>query len=133
MRTARNTGGAGITISANDAWHGIPRGEIAWQPSVVDERCLGCGLCVTSCGRGVYGFDYERNKPVVLAPERCMVGCTTCATLCLQDAVEFPSRGSIRGLIRKAKLLRQAKDMLRANPEKYDIQAAPATGSARGE
>ena len=116
-----------MTLSANDAWHGIPRGEIVWHPSVVAERCVGCGLCVTSCGRGVYAFDYERNKPAVMAPDRCMVGCTTCATICLQDAIEFPSRGYIRGLIRKARLLRQAKDMLREHPDKYDIRSeAPA-------
>jgi ferredoxin len=51
----------------------------------------------------------------------CMVGCTTCATICTQDATEFPSTGYIRQLIRQKKLLRQSKDMLKANREKYDV------------
>lgn len=42
-------------------WHGIPRAQIDWHPTVVADRCVGCGLCTTSCGRGVYGFDYEHN------------------------------------------------------------------------
>ncbi|RMF00790.1 MAG: hypothetical protein D6768_11995, partial [Chloroflexi bacterium] len=29
-------------------WHGIPREEIDWYPTVIAERCIGCGLCVTS-------------------------------------------------------------------------------------
>lgn len=109
--------------SNNGQWHGIPRTEIHWQPAVITDRCVGCGLCITSCGRGVYAFDYEQNRPVVAAPEMCMVGCTTCATICTQDAIEFPSTGYIRQLIRQRKLLRQAKDVLKANQEKYDLKA----------
>ena len=103
-------------------WHGIPREEIDWHPTVVDERCIGCGLCTTSCGRGVYAFDYERNVPVVVNPIMCMVGCTTCATICPRDAIEFPSQGFVRQLIREKKILRQSKDMLRENREKYDVE-----------
>jgi CDP-4-dehydro-6-deoxyglucose reductase len=106
----------------NNLWHGIPRQEIIWHPTIVTERCTGCGLCVTSCGRNVYAFDYKANKPVVVAPMMCMVGCTTCAKNCLRDAIEFPSTGYIRQLIRERKVQRHAKDMLKAMPEKYDVQ-----------
>jgi NAD-dependent dihydropyrimidine dehydrogenase PreA subunit len=102
-------------------WHGVAREDIDWHPNIMPERCIGCGLCVTSCGRQVYAFDYESNEPVVIAPDMCMVGCTTCATICTQDAIEFPSQGYIRHFIREHKLLRQAKEMLRNNPEKYDV------------
>jgi ferredoxin len=74
-------------------WHGIPREEIRWSPTVVADRCMGCGLCVTSCGREVYAFDYEANVA-----------------------------GYIRQVIRKQKLERQSKDVLKANREKYDIR-----------
>lgn len=106
----------------NQSWHGIPREEIDWQPTVIADRCVGCGLCVTSCGRGVYAFDYEKNRPVVFNPTMCMVGCTTCATICTQDAIEFPSQGYIRQVIKENKLLRQSKDLLRAKPESYDVR-----------
>lgn len=102
-------------------WHGISRNQIDWYPTTVEDRCIGCGMCTTSCGRGVYGFDYERNVAVVVNPILCMVGCTTCATICTRDAIEFPSTGFIRQLVRDQKLLRQSKDMLKANREKYDI------------
>lgn len=104
-------------------WHGIPREEIAWNPTVVAERCIGCGMCVTSCGRQVFAFDYEQNVAVVAYPLQCMVGCTTCATICTRDAIEFPSQGYIRQLIRSHKLERQTKDILKANQEQYDIRA----------
>jgi CDP-4-dehydro-6-deoxyglucose reductase, E3 len=111
-------------------WHGIPREEIDWHPMVVAERCIGCGICVTSCGRQVYAFDYEENVAVVEHPLQCMVGCTTCATVCTQDAIEFPSQGSIRQLIRTRKLQRQTKAVLKSNRELYDVkQRAAETGS----
>ncbi len=50
------------------SWHGISRETIAWNPTVDEKKCIGCGICVTGCGRKVYGFDYERKKPVVLRP-----------------------------------------------------------------
>jgi CDP-4-dehydro-6-deoxyglucose reductase len=103
-------------------WHGIPRGQIQWFPTIVTERCIGDGLCVTSCGKNVYAFDYEANKPVVVAPLACMVGCTTCATNCTQDAIEFPSQGYIRQVIKKNKVVTQSKNMLKAEPDKYDIK-----------
>jgi len=113
----------------NGAWHGIPREQIDWHPTVVAERCVGCGLCATSCNKGVYAFDYEANKPVVVAPQSCMVGCTTCATICLEDAIEFPSQGYIRQVIKKNKVVTQSKNMLKADPEKYDVKKrTPVSG-----
>lgn len=111
-----------VSEKHNNQWHGIPRDEIDWYPTIVSNRCVGCGMCATSCGRGVYAFDYEQNRPVVVAPEMCMVGCTTCATICTQDAIEFPSIGYIRQIIRQNKLLRHSKDTLRSNREMYDIR-----------
>lgn len=104
------------------AWHGLDRTSIHWNPTVVADRCIGCGLCVTSCGRKVYQFDYEHNIAVVANPLNCMVGCSTCATICPREAIEFPSRGYIQQLIRENKIVRQSKEMLRANQEEYDVK-----------
>jgi NAD-dependent dihydropyrimidine dehydrogenase PreA subunit len=106
----------------NNSWHGVPREKIEWFPTIVANRCVGCGLCATSCGRGVYAFDYDANKPVVVAPQMCMVGCTTCATICTQDAIEFPSQGHVRQVIKKNRIVTQSKNMLRADPDKYDVK-----------
>lgn len=109
-------------VKSNEQWYGVHRGNINWNPTVVEDRCIGCGLCVTSCGRNVYAFDYEKNKPVVATPKMCMVGCTTCATICTQDAIEFPSQGYIRQVIKKNKIVTQSKNMLRADPDKFDVK-----------
>jgi NAD-dependent dihydropyrimidine dehydrogenase PreA subunit len=113
---------AKMSETVKPVWHGIARDQINWHPTVIAERCVGCGLCVTSCGKNVYSFDYEANKPVVVSPQMCMVGCTTCATICTQDAIEFPSTGYIRHVIKKYKVVTQAKNMLRIDPDKYDVK-----------
>ena len=69
----------------------------------------------------MYSFDYAKKLLVVTAPQMCMVGCTTCATNCTQDAIEFPAAGYIRHLIKQRKVLRQVKDELEANRAKYDV------------
>lgn len=120
--------GDNMSSSQNSNWNGIPRAEIDWHPTILAEYCIGCGLCATSCGRGVYAFDYEQHVPVVVKPLMCMVGCTTCANLCPQDAIVFPPRGYVRALIKKNKLLRRSKDLLNEQREKYDeaVRVAPA-------
>ena len=111
-----------MSETTKPTWHGIPRENIVWHPTLIAESCVGCGLCVTSCGKNVYSFDYETNKPVVAAPQACMVGCTTCAVLCTVDAIEFSSQGYVRQIIKKNKVLTQAKNMLKTDPEKYDVK-----------
>jgi NAD-dependent dihydropyrimidine dehydrogenase PreA subunit len=95
-----------------DEWHGISRKEIEWYPNVDESKCIGCGICVTSCGRKVYDFDKEKNKSVVARPLQCMVGCTTCQVLCLQDAISFPDKDYVRNLIKKEGLIAKAKKEL---------------------
>ena len=107
-------------------WHGISRETIEWYPTVDENKCIGCGMCATGCGRKVYGFDYDRKKPVVLRPANCMVACVTCANTCLQNAISFPSLESVRELIRKEKVLTKAMNELKVRMEelktgpKYD-------------
>jgi CDP-4-dehydro-6-deoxyglucose reductase len=76
-------------------WHGVPREQIYWNPTVVEEACIGCGTCVTGCSRLVYRFDFERKKSVVVDPLNCMVGCTTCANTCPTHAIQFPPLSTV--------------------------------------
>lgn len=110
------------TSNTNQLWHGIPREEIDWSPTVVSYRCHGCGLCVTSCGRKVYQFDYSNNLAIVAQPFNCMVGCSTCATICPREAIEFPSRGYIQHLIHEKHIVQQSKHMLREHSDDYRIK-----------
>lgn len=80
-------------------WHGVPRKKIKWNPEVDYEKCVGCGMCAAGCGRNVYEWDFDLDKPVVARPENCLAGCVTCANTCLKDAISFPPKDAIRKAI----------------------------------
>lgn len=71
-----------------DYWFGIEREKIDWHPSINYDKCVSCRLCVAVCGRGVYAVI--EKKSVVVQPNNCLVGCTTCANMCPASAIEFP-------------------------------------------
>lgn len=89
-------------MGTNDSWHGIPRKEIPWFPTVDADACIGCTLCYLTCGRGVY--EMQDNKSVVVNPYNCMVGCGTCGTVCPTQAISFPDRDLIWKLEREHKI-----------------------------
>ena len=76
-----------------ERYHGIPREEIRWYPTIDYEKCSGCGVCFKFCQRGVYTFD---EKPHVSNPYRCVVSCTGCKTQCNEDAISFPTLVELR-------------------------------------
>ncbi|UNQ73803.1 4Fe-4S dicluster domain-containing protein [Infirmifilum sp. NZ] len=80
------------------AWHGLDRKEIPWYPSLDEGKCIGCGLCVVTCGQArlVWGFDRERRKAVLLQPYNCMVGCNNCEVNCPRSAISFPDARVVR-------------------------------------
>ena len=104
-------------------WHGVPRESIHWNPSVLEDACIGCGTCVTGCSRLVYRFDFERKKPVVVDPLNCMVGCTTCANTCPAHALVFPPLESVLALEGLAKVRHAVEDDLQT---RHDILASVA-------
>ncbi len=90
-------------------WKGIPREEINWSPIIDENKCVGCGMCITSCGRNVFDFNPEKKKVVVARPLQCMVGCTSCEVWCIYGAISFPDKAYIKNLIKQKKLLAIAK------------------------
>ncbi len=83
--------GAGPKTTGGKKWHGVDRLELNWSPSVDLDKCTGCGLCLLSCGNAVFKWDASDNRPIVAAEKNCVVGCTTCAKVCPEDAITFPS------------------------------------------
>ena len=83
-----------------DDYHGIPRKEIRWFPSVDPDRCTGCGTCVEFCHREVYVLE---DMPRVTNPYRCVVGCTGCKDKCPEDAISFPSMKALAAELRRLK------------------------------
>ena len=93
-------------------WNGIPREEINWYPTVDESKCVGCGMCVVSCGRNVFDYDCERRKAIVARPLQCLVGCTSCGTWCVFDAISFPDPQYVKNLIKEKRVLLLAKKEL---------------------
>ncbi len=77
-------------------FHGVNREKIQWNPMIDESKCIGCGMCVTTCGRGVYKFDYKNKKAKAANPNNCMVACQTCANLCPVKAISFAENDATR-------------------------------------
>lgn len=71
-------------------WQGVPREEVPWYPTIQEELCDGCNICVEFCSFGVYEYDEETNKVKVVNPFNCQVGCSICALKCKPNAIFFP-------------------------------------------
>jgi len=80
---------------------GVARHQINWEPTIDHEKCVRCGLCM-NCGRKVY--EWQANRPQVVRPDQCIVGCTTCANLCRGRAISFPSLEELREFYREHKV-----------------------------
>ena len=72
----------------------LKREEINWNPTIDAEKCVKCGMCM-NCGKGVYQWSDE-GKPFVNKPLDCVVGCSSCANLCLGEAITFPPLAGLR-------------------------------------
>jgi len=106
-------------------WHSIPREQIEWHPTIDDDACIGCGTCVTGCGRLVYRFDFERKKAIVADPLNCLVGCTTCANTCPTHAISFPPLETIAELLERPEVHHVVEDELLMRRDQLAWQEAP--------
>jgi len=102
-------------------WHGIPRSTIKWAPTIDEDKCTGCGMCVVTCGekRNVFGYDFERRKAVVMYPENCMVGCNNCTVACLWSAITHPEVSGVKELSKElspAQLKKEMENKFNVNP-----------------
>ena len=98
--------------------HGVRREEIDWHPRVEPELCIGCGLCVLDCGRSVYKYDFKSNKPVVVEPLDCKIGCVACTNACPVHAISFPPLSYLHKIMKKEKVLASSRKELKVHSEK---------------
>jgi len=108
--------------NSKSQWHGVDRNKIDWKPTVNESKCIGCGLCVTTCGRGVYKYDYKNKKTKIVNPYHCVVACQTCANLCPVGAISFVKKGAItrekaQEIVRKFNVLPKVKRELEDRKE----------------
>lgn len=76
---------------SHKTWRGYPREQIPWYPTVNEDLCNGCGLCLKLCTVGALQ-PTEDGKVWVAEPFACVVGCASCANVCRPGAIIFPSR-----------------------------------------
>jgi len=88
-------------------WHGIPRNEVPWVPTVDPESCIGCQLCYVTCGRNVY--EMHDGVATAMDPMNCAVGCSTCANICPTGAISFPSMDMVWKMERERQIFRTVK------------------------
>jgi ferredoxin len=107
-------------------WHGISRRKIDWHPVIDKSKCIGCGLCVTTCGRSVYRYDYKNMKSKVVNPYNCLVGCQTCANLCPVGAISFvegeTTREKVQRTIKEFKVLPKIKTELEKRKNELEFK-----------
>jgi len=113
-----------MSKTATPSWHGILRREVPWFPTVDAEACIGCTLCYVTCGRGV--FDMQDKVAVASRPYECMVGCSTCATVCPVEAIGFPGRDLIWKLERERKIFKIVRQESKEKMAKQQALAARA-------
>ncbi len=111
-------------MAKDEMWHGIPRKEIPWFPTVDAETCIGCTLCYTTCGRGVY--EMQDSKAVPINAMSCMVGCSTCGTVCPVQAIAFPDRDLVWELEREYKIFKVVRQEAKEKMAKQDALKARA-------
>ena len=93
------------------AWlEGYPREKVEWFPAINEDKCVSCGMCM-NCGKNVY--DWVDGKPKVTRPYNCVVGCTSCANLCLGRAISFQDIESVRELYEKEGIWGKVKEELK--------------------
>ena len=110
---------------SSQVWHGIPRKEVSWFPTIVKEKCIGCELCYLSCGRFVFKIeDDKHHKAVVELPYNCMVGCSTCATICPTEAITFPEKDLIWKLEKEHKIFKIVHQEAKVKKEKAALNSA---------
>jgi len=112
-------------ITEKKTWHGIPREDIPWFPTVDADACIGCQLCFITCGRGVY--EIQDHLAVAVSAMECMVGCSTCGNVCPTSAITFPELNTVWSMERQYHIFRTVKKEAIHKHERLDALKARET------
>ncbi len=83
-------------------YKGIPRSKIPWDPIIDYAKCTTCGKCVDFCHVGAFKFEETNGKKqTVVNPNRCVVFCHGCETVCPFGAITHPSEEETQKIIDK--------------------------------
>ena len=88
---ARSDGDGSSRQRGYGSWRGYAREQIPWYPTLIEDLCDGCGKCLKLCRTGALAAT-EDGIVHVVDLFACVVGCSSCATVCKPDAITFPAR-----------------------------------------
>lgn len=71
-------------------WEGLDRKELHWNPTIDEEKCKNCGICINFCKHNVYKLIMGKTK--VIQPTECVVLCNNCEQKCPNQAISFPNK-----------------------------------------
>ncbi len=80
---------------------GIPRKLIPWYPTIDEELCSSCDICVKACKHDTYAYSEKSGRVVVADPYCCEVYCESCRFQCPVGAISFPDRRAIKLVIKE--------------------------------
>lgn len=80
---------------------GIPRQLIPWYPTIDQELCTSCGVCVEACKHETYAYGENPGEVFVASPYHCEVYCESCRFQCPTGAIAFPDRKAIKQLFKE--------------------------------
>ena len=100
---------------------GYSRELVKWYPTVDPDKCVTCGMCM-NCGKGVY--DWTAGGVRVARPYSCVVGCNTCANLCLGEAISFPDIAEVRTLYKREGIWSKVKKQLEQDGKLQSVEEA---------
>ena len=87
---------------ASNSYMGIPREKIPQYPSIDEDACTNCGSCLGFCANDV--FEQGEESVRVVRPYNCVVGCSSCQSVCPSGAIRF---SDMRQFIETLKKLRE--------------------------
>jgi NAD-dependent dihydropyrimidine dehydrogenase PreA subunit len=110
----------------------VPRETISWFPRIDFDTCIGDQECVNVCKKRPSLCGYElKNRPEVIRPLNCVVGCDACSQICRSEATHFPSKEELRRTMRG---LIQGAHQTARKPGRLDERGRPSPGwGAHGE
>jgi len=80
----------------------VPREKIPWFPTIDAEACIGDREWYDFCKNGVFAWDEEEDRPRVVNPYQCVLGCDACAQICPANAISFPTLDELREAMQRA-------------------------------
>jgi NAD-dependent dihydropyrimidine dehydrogenase PreA subunit len=79
----------------------IPREQVAWSPTIDYGLCTADRACLDFCHNVVFRWNEVETRVEVVNPEKCVLGCTSCAQICPVEAISFPDKEELRKTLRR--------------------------------